>query len=378
MAAEDSATDTISVDSDNLSLEMETEESEVSQEETEESESEEPEESEDEESEGTDEGESEEEEEEEEEPEETKKKPAKKPKAEPKEEKVEEETEKYDNDFEVEIETKDGDRVEKQTLPLQRLVQAYNLEKASHRRFEEASNRQKAVDSAMRYFREDPLRALEEMLTHDFGGTSEAKQKAKRYKDALVKNHYRAIEEVEKLPPEERERRQLASEIAELRNEKARLAAESLEAEREAAVESFTQKRGKEIRGALTALSERFKGARIAVDTDLARRVDLLMWDWKDKGVEISAQDAAEEILREREYALERYLLTASPEEIASRWPDVQKRNGKEILKTQKLKEADEIEADSVPQKDRKARKKRPSSGSFGSWKELMDDIKRH
>lgn len=280
---------------------------------------------------------------------------------------------------EIEVVTKIDGKERVELVKYKDLVRAHQLQQASHRRFEEAAQLKRGFENMMAYFRKDPIGTLRQIVTHDFGGTRDAREKAEAYVTAILDKEAGRIWEEEQLPPQERELRRARRELDEIKAERARLEAEQKEAEIEARTESFRQQRAKEIRGALVALKERFAKADVKIDAHLAKQIDLRMWQHKDRGIEISAQDAAEDLLREREHYLTTYLDQMPPEAILARRPDLVHAASRRSLRTAQEEEAATLAGESEPASDEDQETPPAQKGKqpiFTTFEELQEDIR--
>lgn len=274
-----------------------------------------------------------------------------------------------DGDFEVDIETKVDGKLATEKVPLRRLVRSYQIEQASRQAFEQASQMREANTEFTSYFMQDPFSALRQFWTNQFKGD---KQKAENYVRALADREAAAYFEEEQLPPHEREIRRLRKEVEEAKGEAERIKNERDEEEIRLKTESFKQRRAKEIFGAIEKIAPETKGKGREALQELARRIDKRMWEEKDRGMEVSALDAAEEIMKERLEYLEGYLKTADVDDILGKFPELEKTVNGRSLQKMKERQAAAVGVSTVPAETDQQQPKRKKV--YRTWEELEAD----
>lgn len=280
--------------------------------------------------------------------------------------------EALDNDFEVEAEiTIDGKRV-KRRVPLETLVRSYQLEQASHKRFEEAAELVKSSKEMQKLFFQRPYdlllsqyrRAFQEQGLDENAALFRAAEEVRKTASQFLRPY---LEEAN-LPPEERERRQLQRDNDRMRKENERLRVQREKEEFEAKSEAFAQHRRRAIREAMAQTGLKFNPVT-------ANDIDKLMWRWKDAGIELSPLEATQRLLQEEQERTQELLGRMSVEQLHKLRPDLATHQSQQNLATVKQKQRAAVfgEKEGVPQEDRPQGQKKPKKFA-DSWDELFPE----
>jgi hypothetical protein len=196
------------------------------------------------------------------------------------------------------------------------LVRSYQLDRTSYKRFEEASQLKKDAQTFLDMIGKDARETMIRGLAAKHGGD---KQKGMKELRDLAVSEVRAMMEEEGLSPEVRAARQKDSELSD-REQELKAREEEIERGRLEAEAAIHESKIE------AELPEAMKKAGIEVYADTPKEKEkrefvikaaiLQVWQWADQnGIQMSFEDCAREVKKQRTQSASEYAQTLSPDE---------------------------------------------------------------